>query len=330
MANGSYSHKELSVQFWNTKTPGTVPGFFLRAEILGTSSDRWCTAIVIEAQSWTVLCVSSCRRISLTQNSKLRASCLKSIARLGRSLWRRTTAFGLRYTCPICHANLRQFLPGGENQPILIENSVVGGGLRPNVFCPVCRSRDRERLVYLYLTRRPHLLAKGTKLLHVAPETNLRAWLRSNVNLDYVTADLKMSKVDFRLDLTMIPFLDSIFDGIICNHVLEHIPDDLKAMAELARILKPGGWAILQVPISSSLEITFEEFSITDPTEREIAFGQHDHVRIYGLDYLDRLKRSGFFVAPFSWSTSKKEYGGNINRFGLSEREKIFFASKCS
>jgi len=172
------------------------------------------------------------------------------------------------------------------------------------------------------------LLSRGKKLLHVAPEGHLGTWLQSKRELDYVTADFHMDHVDYRIDLTKMPFSDMSFDAIICNHVLEHIPDDTKAMAELFRVLKRGGWVVLQVPISLSLDATYEDFSITDPGERERAFGQHDHVRIYGSDYVDRLKRVGFIVEPFCWYADNKAYGGDMNRFGLNERETVFFATR--
>src|SRR5262249_29200944 len=128
--------------------------------------------------------------------------------------------FGLRYECPMCGVYLRAFVPGGPDHAVLVEKSIVGGGPRSTMFCPVCWSMDRERLVYLYLKHRPHLLPEGTKLLHVAPEKNLGSWLRSNSALDYVTADIKADDVDLHFDLTNIPLLDSTFNGIICNHVL--------------------------------------------------------------------------------------------------------------
>jgi SAM-dependent methyltransferase len=245
-----------------------------------------------------------------------------------RHVWRRARGFGLQYQCPICTISLKEFLAAGERHAVLVEKSIIGGGLRSNALCPVCRSWDRERLLYLYLTNRPHLLSRGTKLLHVAPESNVSAWLRSKSELDYATADLSMDNVDFHIDLTKMPFSELTFDAIICNHVLEHIPDDAKAMSELVRVLKPGGWAILQVPISPSLGATYEDFSITDPIERERAFGQSDHVRIYGMDYVDRLKQAGFAVELFCWCADKKDYGGETNRFGLIEREIVFFASR--
>jgi predicted SAM-dependent methyltransferase len=249
------------------------------------------------------------------------------LERLGRSIWTRTRNFGFRYQCPMCRAHLKSFLPGGERHAVLAEKSVVGGGCRSNVDCPVCGSFDRERLAYLYLKNRPHLLFRGTRLLHVAPEYNLSSWLRSRV--DYlVTSDLARNDVDLNIDLTKIPFPNSTFNAIICNHVLEHIPDDSAAMAEIFRVLKPGGWAMLQVPISLHLAATYEDFSITDPMDRERAFGKNDHVRIYAMDYVDRLKQAGFAVELFHWRRSNADYGGENNKFGLIDREIVFFASR--
>jgi predicted SAM-dependent methyltransferase len=228
----------------------------------------------------------------------------------------------------MCRAHLKAFLPGGQHHAVLTEKSIVGGGWRSNAVCPICHSWDRERLAYLYLKNRPYLLSKGTKLLHVAPEDNLRSWLCSKVELDYVSADLNMDNVDLKIDLTQIPFPNSTFNAIICNHVLEHIPNDRAAMAELFRVLKPNGWAMLQVPISLNLAATYEDFSVTNPMDRERVFGQNDHVRIYAMDYVDRLKQAGFAVELFRWREDNGDYGGENNNFGLIDREIVFFASR--
>jgi SAM-dependent methyltransferase len=139
-----------------------------------------------------------------------------------------------------------------------------------------------------------------------------------------------MDGVDFLMDVTKIPFPESIFDAIICNHVLQLVPDDAQAMAELFRVLRRGGWAILQVAISPSLDATYEDVSITDPSERERLFGHCAAVRIYAMDYLDRLRQSGFAVNPFYWYENEENYGGERNRFGLCEREMVFFVTRPS
>src|SRR5579863_2750569 len=192
---------------------------------------------------------------------------------------------GSRYTCPICGNHLRRFLPAGLDFPVLKEKEVVGGGYYPNILCPVCGSFDRMRLLYLYLLHKTDLFQKRYKILHVAPERIVAERLRLVSGADYMTGDLHGDNVTGDVDITDIRFPDNTFDVIICNHVLEHVIDDKRAMREIYRTLKPGGWAILQVPISLTLETTYEDFSIVTEAGRERAFGQSDHVRLYGRDY---------------------------------------------
>jgi len=172
------------------------------------------------------------------------------------------------------------------------------------------------------------ILEKNTRLLHVAPEARMADILKAKTNIDYLTADICSKDVMLEMDITDISFPDNSFDAIICNHVLEHIIDDGKAISELYRILKPGGWAILQVPISLTLKKTYEDFSITTTENREEAFGQGDHVRIYAEDYQDRLMQYGFKVNVFKWFTEAEHFGGQQNLFGLNEEECVYFVSK--
>ena len=153
--------------------------------------------------------------------------------------------------------------------------------------------------------------------------------IKNNSNIDYLTADLCSNAVMVKMDLTEINYPDESFDMIICNHVLEHIIDDRKAMDELYRILNPGGCAILQVPISLSLDKTYEDSSVTTPSEREKIFGQSDHVRIYAIDYLDRLKESGFQVTSFKW-WNDEEFSSLNNKFGLLQHENVFLVAKLA
>lgn len=120
-------------------------------------------------------------------------------------------------------------------------------------------------------------------------------------NIDYLTADLLSRDAMIRMDIKDISFPDNAFDAIICNHVLKHIIDDRKAMGQLRRVLKPGGWTILQVPMSLSLDEIYEDFSITTGKGREEAFLQDDYVRIYAKDYVTRLEQAGFKVNVFDW-----------------------------
>jgi len=235
---------------------------------------------------------------------------------------------GTRYQCPLCHVRLKRFLPFGQRLSILRDLEVVGGGYRENAQCPACGCIDRERLLFLYLLHQTDLLDRPARLLHVAPEARVSEFLHAQSNLDYVTADLSGERVMVAMDITKIQFAHDSFDAIICNHVLEHIVDDSKAMAELFRVLRPGGWAIVQVPISFRLRQSIEDSSITSAAGREAAFGQADHVRIYGQDYFARLMRAGFDVETICWISRRDVFGGRRNRFGLNPDERVFVARK--
>ena len=142
--------------------------------------------------------------------------------------------------------------------------------------------------------------------------------------IDYLSADLDPRKAMTVMDITDIHHPDGSFDVILCSHVLEHIPDDRKALSEFFRVLKPGGWAILQVPIMA--DTTFEDFSVTDPKEREKLFGQHGHVRSYGLDYGDRLTEAGFSVTVDGFVRDLGE--AEIQRQGLTSHENVYLCAK--
>ena len=162
-------------------------------------------------------------------------------------------------------------------------------------------------------------------MLHLAPEPALDRPLRQVRGLTRITADLNRHDVMARLDVTHLPCADDSFDVIYCSHVLEHVPDDLAAMAELQRVLRPGGWAILQVPILR--EFTDEDPSVVTPEERLRRFGQRDHVRVYGRDYAKRLEVSGFqvHVDDFGRRVSQARPG----YFGLDANEDIYLCRKA-
>lgn len=206
--------------------------------------------------------------------------------------------------------------------------NIIGGGYRYSL-CPRCPSTDRERLIYWYITERINILnsSKDIRVLHVAPEKNLQRILKSFSHIEYISGDLNPSTdCDIRLDVTDINFEDNFFDTIICSHVLEHIEDDRKAMRELYRVLRPEGFAILQVPISKNAKEAFEDFSITSLEEREKYFGQKDHVRIYGQDYKRRLESIGFKVELYD---IKKELNiKEIKKFGLNREEILYVCRK--
>ena len=162
--------------------------------------------------------------------------------------------------------------------------------------CIHCSSLERHRLLWFFLKHKSGLFDDTYKIiLHVAPESCLKAELEDHFKTNYITADLRDPAVKINMDITDIPYSDETFDVVLCNHVLEHVPNDRKALSELFRILKQGGWAILLVPICG--DTTYEDPSLVTPRDRLEAFGLEDHVRRYGRDYVNRLQEAGFEVA---------------------------------
>ncbi len=203
---------------------------------------------------------------------------------------------GTKFTDPIDGNSFSQFLPYGyENQ-------------RNNVLSPSTLSLERHRLLWLYLQNETQFFTSENKLkvLHFAPEQAFYKRFRNQKNLDYTTTDLFSPLADVKADICNLPFEDNQYDIILCNHVLEHIPDDTKAMQELYRVLKPGGMGIFQIPQELSRATTFSDDSITDQKERAKVFGQYDHVRIYGRDYFDKLRSIGFTVIEEDYTSKMK------------------------
>jgi SAM-dependent methyltransferase len=220
---------------------------------------------------------------------------------------------GNKVECPVCESTFRKFLPYGVNS-------------RSNVLCPTCLSLERHRLIWLYLQNQSDFLTRPRRLMHVAPEQCFYNRFKKLTHIDYVTAYLESPLADYHFDLHEIPFEENSFDMILCNHVLEHVTDDRKVMSEFLRVLKPGGFAILQVPLEPHRPTTYEDPSITDPREREKAFGQKDHLRVYGLDYPGRLREAGFSVAEKLVSATFTPE--QINRYRLAPDETLYIASK--
>jgi len=230
--------------------------------------------------------------------------------------------------CPFCGLRFRRFISyPGEPSPLFTQEHIVGGGPCEQSRCPLCSSTQRQRLVFLYLKTRTTIFTDTIRLLHMAPENNLQRVLQSCANIEYVSADLNSPLASVRTDITAMSFGDKSFDVVVCNHVLEHIPDDRKAMRELARVLKPGGWAVLQVPIGAERTATEEDPWISNPDEQLRRFGQANHVRLYGrADYVRRLENVGFCVEQCSLSKQNGE--AYVRRFGLLQDEYVFVARK--
>lgn len=222
---------------------------------------------------------------------------------------------GNKVACTVCEKSFRKFLNYG---------SAVAN--RNNVLCPYCLTLERHRLMWLYLKQRTDFFTAPKKVLHIAPEQCFYKRFRNQENLDYTTGDLFSPLADIKFDLHNIPLEDNQYDVVICNHVLEHVDDDYQCMSELCRVLKPGGMAILQVPIDYSREETYEDESITSPEEREKHFWQKDHVRLYGKDYPKRLEAAGFKVTSDDFG---KAIGQELaDRYRLAREELLYVATK--
>lgn len=216
---------------------------------------------------------------------------------------------GNTFTDPIDGKSFRKLLPYGY------------GIQRENALSPSTLSLERHRLLWLFLKNETDFFAINNKLrvLHIAPEQCFLNRFRRQKNIDYTTTDLESPIADIKADICDLPFDDNSFDVIFCNHVLEHIPDDTKAMQELYRVMKKGGFGIFQIPQDIHREKTFEDNSITDPKERAKIFGQYDHVRVYGIDYFDKLRSVGFTVDEIDYT--QKISPELVKRYALMKGE---------
>ncbi len=186
---------------------------------------------------------------------------------------------------------------------------------------PSTLSLERHRLLWLYLKNETDFFDKELKVLHFAPEQAFYRRFRKLNNLDYTTTDLNSPLADVQADICALPFQDNVFDVILCNHVLEHIPDDHQAMSELYRVMKSGGWGIFQIPQDLNRSVTFEDNSITDPKKRAEIFGQYDHVRVYGRDYFEKLRSVGFNVVEVDYTSTLSNT--EIDKYRLAKGELI-------
>lgn len=221
---------------------------------------------------------------------------------------------GDRYTDPIDGKSFKSFLSYGY------------GVQRDNVLSPSTLSLERHRLLWLYLNNSTNFFTSELKVLHFAPEQAFYQRFKKMQNLEYITTDLNSPLADVKADICNLPFGDNEFDVIFCNHVLEHIPDDTRAMQELYRIMKPGGYGIFQIPQDLSRETTFEDNTIVDKKERAKIFGQYDHVRIYGRDYFEKLRSIGFNVNEVDYTSTLSNE--DFDRYRLAKNEIIPVVSK--
>lgn len=218
---------------------------------------------------------------------------------------------GRRVSCPVCGGRFRYFKPDHN---------------RPDAICPGCLSHERHRALWLYLSAHPHLLDGARSLLHFAPEPRIEEHLRDRAGLRYVSADLVSPRAMDRVDITVLPYADASFDAILCSHVLEHVVDDLRAMRELHRVLTPGGWALVMVPVDHDRASTLEDPSVVTAGQRRSAYLQEDHVRLYGRDLPARLDEQGFetMVIPYVRNLAPAVR----DRHGLREEDDLYLARR--
>ena len=220
---------------------------------------------------------------------------------------------GNQVQCTCCKTKLKRFQPYGKVN------------YREYALCTWCLSLERHRLLWLYFERKTELYTKELSVLHFAPEHQFQEKLKAQPNINYLSCDLDMPTAMDKQDITQLTYEDNRFDVIICNHVLEHIPDDKLAMSELFRVLKPGGYAILQTPMKKGK--TIEDITLNDPKEQERLFGQNDHVRVYGDDKKDRLEAVGFEVVIDEFV--RKDFTVEEQKYyGLMLNEDVWIANK--
>lgn len=225
---------------------------------------------------------------------------------------------GRNVHCCLCNKKFITFLPAGDE-------------MRAHARCPGCYAIDRHRQLWLTIAPILENVTKPVRLLHIAPEKPLAARLRKMKHVQYDAIDKFEKGYHYpgsvrNMDLTALSFADNAFDIFLCSHVLEHIQDDKKAMQELYRVLKPGGEGFIMVPYFPELDATYEDASILTPEQRKIKFGQHDHVRKYGADLVQKLNAIGFEVEVLS--IENKYIGAEKIRLGLMHAEPVFHVRK--
>ena len=222
---------------------------------------------------------------------------------------------GNNVECPVCERKFSKFLSYGSDV-----------AHRENVLCPYDLTLERHRLMWLYLRDHSDFFKKKLSVLHIAPEQCFHSRFKKQNNLTYLTGDLVSPIADLHFDLHNIPLESNAYDVIFCNHVLEHVDDAMQCMKELHRVMKPGGWGIMQVPQDFSRDVTFEDPTIQSPEDREKYYWQKDHVRLFGKDYPQWLTKAGFVVEEFK---PTEHYDlSSIDRYRLQKEEILYIVRK--
>lgn len=233
-----------------------------------------------------------------------------------RLMYLRVKYAGNKVVCTCCNRSFREFAPFGDNR-------------RKNAWCPNCESLERHRLLWMYLEHKTNLYSAPLKVLHIAPEAVFFRLFKTKKNIDYYPGDIYphlCPRGTAYFDLLNPDFPDNSFDVIICNHVFQYIENDKKAMKNIYKLMKIGGWGIMQVPIDTTRSVTYEDNSIIDPLERERAFGLKDHVRYYGYDYADRLRNAGFKVSVDDYTAAFTDQ--EIHKYGFWKGDAVYYCTK--
>ena len=237
-----------------------------------------------------------------------------------------TIVYGKQKECNICNHSFHAFLPRTNTMDCALyhEHHIIGAGNRPDYRCPFCNATDRERWLRYVIENHTDVLSKQKKILHFAAEETIYSLLKNQSNIEYYPCDIKPIEGWYRVDITSIPFEDHSFDCIISNHVLEHVEDEDKAVQEIMRVLKKNGSWIFSFPICTDMP-TFEDKKIKTPEQRALAYGQKDHVRLYGNDFLNHFEKYGLNLNTYSPYKELDEQ--TIKRLGLISDDVLIIAS---
>lgn len=236
-----------------------------------------------------------------------------------------------RYYCCVCQSLIGGFIPfrgGYKNQSTFIKSLEVKGSNLDLYKCPRCHANDRERHLFLYFkVNNFEKIIYKKNILHFAPERHLSKLIKNyNPNI-YIQCDLQPKSEDIKkINIENIPHENETFDLVIANHVLEHVTNDILAIKEIYRVLKPNGFSVLQVPISAKLPSTFSDTKINDTDLKKFFYGQEDHVRLYGQDFIERVVKNGFTNLTQTHNLKLKSF--NPNFYGVNNDELFLLFKK--
>lgn len=229
--------------------------------------------------------------------------------------------------CAVCGNKLNEFLPGGADAEIFKKHHIIGGGYRENCLCPCCKSSDRERWLCWVLKNKTDISQISGKIIHFAPEKAAVNYIKQNNAIDYYTCDIVPGRAMYIADMLAIPYENETFDYAICNHVMEHIVNEKGAVSEIKRVLKKNGKWIFSFPICTDMR-TYDDKAVISPKDRLKEYGQEDHVRLYGNDYLERFQSYGLELQVIS--PEKELEDKDIHKFGFIKDDVILIAKKTS